>query len=415
MCSGKTRTILHCDLNSYFASVELLDHPELRSKPVAVCGSVELRHGIVLAKSESAKKCGVRTGEAVWEAKQKCPSLEILPPHYEKYSEYSRQVKAIYREYTDQVESFGIDEAWLDVTGSADIFGDGARIADELRERVKRETGGLTISVGVSFGKVFAKLGSDLKKPDAVTEIPSESFQRIVWPLPASSMLGVGQSTARKLAAYGIRTLGQIVNYPVEFFERVFGVCGRIMWAYANGIDNSPVMKNDYSPPVKSVGHGNTALADLTSDSEVGLMLLELSQEVAHRLRGYNLNARRVQLSVRDNKMGLREYQGELPCPTQSWTELSETAFRLFRSNYDWTLPVRALTVRGISLEADDLPFQTDIFTDYSRHERINALEKAVEELRGRYGRDALEFAALLRHDKIPIESSFGYGATISV
>lgn len=414
MSTDESRIVLHCDLNSYFASVELLERPELRSKPVAVCGSVELRHGIVLARSEPAKRAGVKTGEAVWQAKQRCPELVILEPHYEKYVQYSRQVKDIYREYTDRVESFGIDEAWMDVTGSVGLFGGGMDIAREILGRVQRETGGLTVSIGVSFNKIFAKLGSDLRKPNAITEIPPDRFREIIWPLPASSMLGVGRSAANKLSSYGIHTLGQIASYPISFFERVFGVTGRIMWAYANGIDNSPVMKLTDSLPMKSVGHGNTALSDLTENGEVELMLLELSQDVARRLREYHLQARRLTVGVRDNDMGYREYQGVLSFPTQSYNELAAQSYKLFLKNYNWTLPVRALTVRAINLEPDSVPYQTDIFTDFAKREKIDSLERAVESVRARYGRNSIDCAALMRNEKIPAESSFDYNAAAS-
>jgi DNA polymerase-4 len=406
------RVILHCDLNSYFASVELLEKPALRGKPVAVCGSVEARHGIVLARSEAAKKYGVRTAEAVWQAKKKCPELIIIEPHYEKYVQYSRLVKDIYLQYTDRVENFGIDEAWLDVTGSRGLFGSGEKIAWDIKERIKSEIG-LTLSVGVSFCKIFSKLGSDLKKPDAVTCIPESDFRDIVWNLPASSMLGVGRATGRKLSGYGIHTIGQIASYPIEFFERIFGVTGRIMWAYANGIDNSEVMRSGDSLPIKSVGHGNTATSDLTANEEVQLMLFELSQDVARRLREYRLQARRLQIGVRDCDMGYREYQTTLPFPTQSYTEISASAYRLFCANYNWYKNIRALTVRAINLEPDTTPSQIDIFTDYARRERINSLERAVENVRSRYGRNSIDTAALLHHPIFPAESSFDYNSAI--
>ncbi|MHB1154244.1 MAG: DNA polymerase IV [Eubacteriales bacterium] len=406
----ENRIILHCDLNSYFASVEMLESPQLQGMPVAVCGSVEARHGIVLARSEAAKKYGVRTAEAVWQAKKKCPHLIIIEPHYEKYVQYSRMVKDIYLRYTDRVESFGIDEAWLDITGNCNIFGKGEVLAYEIKEQVKREIG-LTLSIGVSFCKIFSKMGSDLKKPDAVTCIPEDEFRDIVWDLPASSMLGVGRATGRKLSGYGIHTIGQIAVYPIEFFEQLFGVTGRIMWAYANGIDNSEVMRYTESPPMKSIGHGNTAISDLTDNSEVELMLFELSQDVSRRLREYKLQARRIQISVRDCDMGYREYQTTLPCPTQSYTDISQAAYQLFTSNYKWYKNIRALTVRAINLEPDTVPYQVDIFTDFKQRERINSLERAVEGVRARYGRNSIDAAALLHHAKIPAESSFDYNS----
>jgi DNA polymerase-4 len=402
------RVILHCDLNSFFASVETAETPEFIGKPVAVCGSVEARHGIVLARSEAAKKYNIRTAETVWQAKKKCPDLIIIEPHYDKYVRYSNMARNIYLQYTDRVESFGIDEAWLDITGSRVLLGNGYDIAYDIKERIKYELG-LTVSIGVSFCKIYSKLGSDLKKPDAVTCIPAHSFRDIVWGLPASSILGIGRATGRKLSGYGIHTIGQVAMYPIEFFERLFGATGRIMWAYANGIDNSAVMKYTDSLPMKSIGHGNTAASDLTSNSEVRLMLFELSQDVSRRLREYKLQARRIQISIRDCDMGYRELQTTLPFPTQSFNEISGAAFGLFHNNYKWNKNVRALTVRAINLEPENTPFQVDIFTDYRHQERINSLECAIEDIRKRYGRKSIDIAALIDHAKVPVESSFDY------
>ncbi|MBO5917332.1 MAG: DNA polymerase IV, partial [Oscillospiraceae bacterium] len=207
------RVIFHCDLNSFFASVELLDHPELRHLPVAVCGDPEGRHGIILAKNEPAKAVGVRTAETIWQAKRKCPELVLLPSHHDRYREFSRRVNAIYEEFTDRVEPFGIDESWLDVTGKLHLFGgDAQALADRIRARVRTELG-LTVSVGVSFNKVFAKLGSDYKKPDATTVIGREDVERMVFPLPVTDLLFVGRAAAQELARYGVHTIGQLAAF----------------------------------------------------------------------------------------------------------------------------------------------------------------------------------------------------------
>ena len=245
------RVIFHCDLNSFYASVELLDHPELRHLPVAVCGDPASRHGIILAKNEPAKKFGIKTAETIWQAKQKCPQLVLLPAHHDRYRTWSRKVNAVYEQYTDLVEPFGIDESWLDVTASK-LFGSGTEIAEKIRNDIKSELG-ITVSIGVSFNKVFAKLGSDLKKPDAVTCIPKDRFKEIVWPLAASEMLGVGRATEKKLASCGIRTIGTLATWPVEFFEKKFGKNGVMLWMFANGLDESKVSATTASVPVKSV------------------------------------------------------------------------------------------------------------------------------------------------------------------
>ena len=291
------RTVLHCDLNNFFASVELLEHPELRDKPVIVGGSTAERHGIVLAKNYIAKKYGVMTGEAVWQAMNKCPGLISLDPHYDRYLDCSRAVRAVYQRYTDQIEAMGIDECFLDVTGSRYLFGDGTRIAHEIRESVKSETG-LTISVGVSFNKIFAKLGSDMKKPDAVTVIPPESFRRIVWPLPAHEMLGVGMKTYKKLWYRGIRTIGDIAHCQPELLHSYFGKMGYVLWAYANGLENSPVMNQDERCPIKSVGHGTTTTVDLTDEREVFDTIIELSEEIGMKLRKNHISCGGVAVSA---------------------------------------------------------------------------------------------------------------------
>ena len=188
---GMKPVILHSDMNNFYASVEILYDPALRDKPVAVAGDEEARHGIVLAKNDIAKRLGIHTGQVLWEARQQCPELVCVPAHYERYLAFSAQAREIYTSYTDQVESFGLDECWLDVTGSVGLFGDGPTIANDIRGRIRRELG-LTVSVGVSFNKVFAKLGSDMKKPDAITVITPENYRERAWSLPVSDLLYVG-------------------------------------------------------------------------------------------------------------------------------------------------------------------------------------------------------------------------------
>lgn len=284
------RTILHCDMNNFYASVECMLNPQLSGKPVAVGGDVENRHGIILAKNYEAKKYGIQTGEALWQAKQKCRNLIIVPPHYEEYLKYSRLAHSIYEDYTDLIEPYGMDEVWLDITGSTKLFGNGERVANVLRERIKFELG-LTISVGVSFCKVFAKLGSDMKKPDAVTVIPKDSFREVIWDLPASDLLGVGRSTDKVLSSYGIHTIGELANAYPDLIQRKLGKNGMMLLAFANGEDRSRVAPQDYEPPMKSVGHGITTVQDLENNAEVWNIILALTQDIGHKLRVYNKNA----------------------------------------------------------------------------------------------------------------------------
>lgn len=252
------RSILHVDCNNFYASVECLYRPEIRDFPVAVAGDPEARHGIILAKNMMAKKLGVTTGEAIWEAKLKAPGLVLVPPDYKKYLRFSRMAREIYGEYTEQVESFGLDECWLDITGSLPmLYKDPVTIAHEIRQRVKEELG-ITVSVGVSFNKIFAKLGSDLKKPDAVTVIPYENFQEIVWPLPVGDLLYVGSATRRKLELVAVNTIGDLARYDRELLRWKLGKWGLILHDFANGLDTAPVRCIGEAEQIKSIGNGIT-------------------------------------------------------------------------------------------------------------------------------------------------------------
>lgn len=398
------RTILHSDMNCFYASVEMMLDPSLRGKPVAVCGSTENRHGIVLAKSELAKKAGVKTGMVNWEARQLCPGLIMVKPQYDQYLKYSELARNIYQRYTDQVEPYGMDECWLDVTGSYRVCGDGMKIAESIRQEIKEELG-LTVSIGVSYNKIFAKLGSDMKKPDAVTEIPEDSFQEKVWPLPASDLLFVGRATATKFNKYGIHTIGDIAATDPEFLRRLLGVNGLQLWKYAAGKDDTPVMHKDFVSPIKSVGHGITCTADLENEDEVWKVMLELSQDIGHRLRIHKLKASGIQISVRSNDLGFRQYQAPLSLSTQSPSVIAHKAIQIFHDNYRWTMPVRAVTVRAINLRPKDDPEQINLFTDMRRVEKAERLDDCIEEIRRRFGKRAVFQACLLGDLKMPIDN----------
>ena len=398
------RTILHSDMNCFYASVEMMLDPSLRGKPVAVCGSTENRHGIVLAKSELAKKAGVKTGMVNWEARQLCPGLIMVKPQYDQYLKYSELARNIYQRYTDQVEPYGMDECWLDVTGSYRVCGDGMKIAESIRQEIKEELG-LTVSIGVSYNKIFAKLGSDMKKPDAVTEIPKDSFQEKVWPLPASDLLFVGRATAAKFNKYGIHTIGDIAATDPEFLRRLLGVNGVQLWKYAAGKDDTPVMHKDFVSPIKSVGHGITCTADLENEDEVWKVMLELSQDIGHRLRIHKLKASGIQISVRSNDLGFRQYQAPLSLSTQSPSAIAHKAIQIFHDNYRWTMPVRAVTVRAINLRPKDDPEQINLFTDMRRVEKAEKLDDCIEEIRRRFGKRAVFQACLLGDLKMPIDN----------
>ena len=398
---GAERAILHSDLNSFYASVEMMLDPSLRGKAVAVCGSTEDRHGIVLAKSDKAKKAGVKTGMVNWEARQLCRDLIIVPPQYDQYLKYSKLTQAIYQRYTDLMEPFGMDECWLDVTGSRGIYGDPMTIAEDIRKTVKEELG-LTVSIGVSFNKIFAKLGSDMKKPDAITEIRSDTFKEKVWPLDASEMIYCGRATTAKLAKFGIHTIGEVAQTDPEFLRRLLGINGVALWRYANGADTSRVRHKDFVSPVKSIGHGITCVADLENDDEVHKVILALSQDVGHRLRLHELSARTVQVQVRGNDLYGSQFQCKMPFKTQLASEIAATAYRAFRENYQWRTKVRAVTVRAIELVPKNYPDQLSLFVDTRRLERLEKVEEAVEEIRGRFGKGAITYAALLGDLKMP-------------
>ena len=395
------RIILHSDLNAFYASVETMLHPELKGHPVAVCGSVEDRHGIVLTKSQQAKEAGVKTGMAIWQAKEKCPRLIVVQPHYDQYLKYSEAAHEIYSRYTDRIEPFGIDEVWLDVSDGRRSFSHGKAIADELRETMKSELG-LTVSVGVSYNKIFAKLGSDMKKPDGTTVISEDSFKEKVWPLPASDLLFVGRATTKRLYGYGITTIGGIARTDPEYLRSWFGINGVKMWQFANGFDRSRVCNYGYEPPAKSVGHGITFTADLIDNTEVYHAFLELAQGVSKKLRATNAAATAVSIFVRNNQLYWQQHQTRLANPTQSWRDLAETAFVLFREKYNWQYPIRSLTITARQLIPADAPRQTNMFFDQEAFEKQEKLEKAVLEIRRRFGNSAVTLAGLMNNKKLP-------------
>jgi len=398
-----TRAILHSDLNCFYASVEMMLDPRLRGKAEAVCGSTEDRHGIVLAKSELAKKAGIKTGMVNWEAQRLCKDLIIVPPQYDQYLKYSKLTQAIYSRYTDLIEPFGMDECWLDVSGSRNACGDPMTIAESIRTTVREELG-LTVSIGVSFNKIFAKLGSDMKKPDAITEIDEASFKEKIWGLPCSELIYCGSATTKKLNRIGIYTIGQLAQTDPKFIQQLLGVNGYALWTYANGKDASRVMHRDFVSPVKSVGHGITCVADLVNEEEVWKVILSLTQDIGHRLRLHGLSARTVQVSVRSNDLYGSQFQSKLPFRTQLPSEIATAAFHTFKANYKWTCPVRAVSVRAIDLVSVHESEQLSLFIDNEHRERRERLEDCVEEIRSRYGKAALTYGSLLGDLKMPID-----------
>lgn len=382
------RTVLHSDLNNFFASVECRLDPSLRGRPIAVAGDPEARHGIVLAKSEEAKRCGVTTGETLWQARSKCPDILFVPPHYDKYIEFSDAVRGIYGDFTDRVESYGLDECWLDVTGSRRLFGDGSCIANAIRSRVKKELG-VTVSVGVSFNKIFAKLGSDMKKPDAVTVIDRDSFREVVWPLPVGDLLYVGRSAVAKLARYGIRTIGDLALADRVFLSYLLGKSGEMLHSFANGEDMSPVSNIGAKSLIKSVSCGSTTPRDMVTSDEVKILLTELSESVSARLRRYGFMCRCVQLHIRESDLSSVVRQKKLGYPCHTAKAIFTAAYELYAENHGFSRPVRSLSVCACDLdycESEQLSFDPDI----EKIQRRENLESAVDALREKYGKGAI-------------------------
>ncbi|MEG1895694.1 MAG: DNA polymerase IV [Oscillospiraceae bacterium] len=391
----KDREILHCDCNSFFASVELLSHPEMKDKPVVVGGSEESRHGIVLAKNDSAKRLGIKTAEPIVRAREKCPELIVLPPHHEKYEYYSGVINEIYGSYTDLVEPFGIDESWLDVTNSYHLFANSAKeLGDMLRQRVHDETG-LTISVGVSFNKIFAKLGSDYKKPDATTVISRENYKQIVYPLEVEALIYVGKTTQQALNSMGIFTIGQLGAKSKEFLIDRFGKHGEELYLFANGLEESAVLPYNAQREYKSVGSGNTFYRNLQGLGDIKPALMVLSEDVGMRLRRYG-----VQITIKSPDF--TSFTRQCKIPSANFTRIIyDTALKLFSDNWEMEKEVRALTVTAIDLTREKRAKQTSLFeapTENGQAKEEN-LQAAIDKIRGKFGDKAVTNGSIIKTD----------------
>ena len=388
----KTRQILHCDCNCFYAAVEAQEHPELRDKCIAVCGDPKARHGIVLTASYPAKRMGVKTGMAIWQAQQRCRDLVVVPAHYSEYVRYSGFVREIFEQYTDQIEPFGLDESWLDVTGSCALFGSGMRIAMDISSKVKKELG-ITVSIGVANNKISAKLGSDYKKPDAITRIESDNYEEIAYPLPVEDLLSVGPSTKRKLNWYGIRTIGGLARTDPEILRGWFGKMGYVLSVFARGADQTPVARQGWHAAVKSIGNSATTPRDLVSDDDVWLMFVILAESVASRMRELTTKCTVVEISVRDSELCSFIRQRKLDTPTCCSLEIAQAAFTLFKSNYSWGKPLRSIGVRGSNLVSADSAIQLSLLSDEESRERHEKLDRTVDIIRDRYGYTSLQRA----------------------
>ena len=390
------RVILHSDLNNFFASVEAVKNPSLKNKIFAVAGDPAKRHGIILAKNQAAKRYGIQTGETIWQARQKCPSLIVVKPDMQAYHRYSKLVHNIYRQYTDSIEPFGIDEAWLDVTGSTRLFGCGAKIAFEIRRRVREELG-MTVSIGVSYNKVFAKLGSDLKKPDATTVISKENFKSIVHPLPVGDLLFVGRSTKEKLYHHGIFTIGQLAQTDPIFLRRLLGKMGIMLHQYAIGAEGASAILTE-TAPIKSVSNSVTTDHDITTKDEIHIQMMMLAEHVASRLRIRGLEGTLITLFVRDNCFGSITRQRPLAIPTNNATEILNAAYSLFCDSYDLSKPIRCIGLGVAKLQQDDGNLQLTLWDPDQNRVRNQSLDQAVDRLRAHYGFNCVVRAGCLYH-----------------
>ena len=389
--------ILHVDMNNFYASVETLYAPQYRDVPMAVAGDKESRHGIILAKNMLAKAKGVQTAEPIWQAMRKCPGLQLVPPHHERYAYFSQLAKKIYQDYTDRVEAFSLDECWLDVYGSGLLFGDGRRIAETIRQRVKAELG-LTVSIGVSFNKIFAKLGSDYKKPDAVTEFGRREMEEIIWNMPCSDLLLVGPSTEKTLRRYGLHTIGDIARMEPGVMRSLLGRMGETLWVYANGLDDSPVQNVNAQEDPKTIGNSTTLPRDLTTDQEVRETLYSLAETVAARLRRHRMRAQEVQITVRSSDFQEIQRQKRLPGAARDSATLYQAAWELYKKeNKSWA--VRLLGLRAGRLIREDEE-QVSFFEDGDSRKRRERLEDAVDRVRGRYGSESLRRAFLVKGEE---------------
>lgn len=394
------RIILHSDCNCFYASVEMLHNPALRDVPMAVGGDVEARHGIVLTANYIAKRCGVKTGMALWQAKKACKDVVFVSPHYDDYIRFSKLARNIYGEYTDKVEPYGLDESWLDITDSARMLGtgDGMDIASEISSRIKKELG-ITVSIGVSWNKIYSKFGSDYKKPDAITQISRENYRDILWRAPASDLLYVGRRTYAKLYKYGIVTIGDLARTDPEFLHQVFGKIGYVLSAFARGEDHTPVAALDDSVPIKSVGNSTTTPRDLVSDTDVRLVLYLLSESVAARLRENHFIGDVIGISIRDNGLFSFTRQKKVKIPTNISEEIAGYAWELFKENYEWHAPIRSVGVRVSNLSPETQPHQLDLFMTEAQREKYLRADLAVSEIRNRFGYESV-LRGLMYFDK---------------
>jgi len=381
------RKIVLSDLNACYASIEMSRRPELRGRPVAVCGSVEERHGIILAKSDLAKKAGIKTGMVRWQAMLLCPELVTVPPNIDLYVKVTNRIREIYSDYSNLRDDFSIDESWIDITGTCRT-GREAKLAYEIKERVKEETG-ITASMGLSWNRVFAKLGSDIAGPDAVAEITRDNMKDVVWPLPAETLMGVGRATKRGLNEMGIETIGELAAANPDFLKRRFGKNGTVLYAFANGIDTTPIREEGTGLPIKSIGNSTTTARDMVCDEDVRIVLMTLAESVGKRLREESFKGYVVEFSLRTTDLNWLIHQRKIKRPTNVTRDILNISFELYKEVRQ--LPLRSIGIRVATLVPADEPEQTSLFVDEKKHDGQKAIDRAVDAIRDNYGYHSIQ------------------------
>jgi len=388
------RYILHSDCNGFFASVECLHNPEIRNKPVAVCGDTDMRHGIILAKNEIAKQYNIKTGEAIWQAVEKCPELVTVKPHFDRYIRFSKEATRIYSDYSDRIEPFGIDESWIDLTGCVNSFEEAQAVAEQIRKRVKYELG-ITVSIGVSFNKIFAKLGSDYKKPDAVTLITDKNYKDIVWKLPVEDLLNVGRSTKTKLNSIGVFTIGQLANFPYPILKSNFGKWADILHTFSNGLDMSPVKALGFVNLPKSIGNSTTTCRDMKNYEDAKIVMNVLADSVCRRMRDQALSATTVTVSLRDTTLMTITRQCKIET-TDISCEVLSAALKLIKENYRFDKPLRSIGISLSDFKPKLEPQQLSLLRDEKKRTRQSALDSSIDILKKRFGSYCVRPAVLL-------------------
>ena len=391
------KVILHSDLNNFYASVECLYRPDIRQKPVAVCGDVQKRHGIILAKNMLAKRYGIKTGEPVWQAQNKCPGIVLVPPNFERYLQYSKMAREIYAGYSSQVESFGLDECWLDISQAGKSAQDGVITAQKISRQIKSELG-VTVSIGVSFNKIFAKLGSDYKKPDAITSITSSNYKQMVWPLPVSDLLYAGPATTKKLAKYGIHTIGECAGANTSFLKSILGINGIMLWQFANGLDTTPVRHTGESAAIKSIGNSTTMPYDVSNLEDVKIILYILAESVSKRLRSHGFLCGTIQLGIRDNTLFSYERQAPLPFLSDSAQMLAHIGLSIYQKHH--SAPLRSLSLRACNL-ADAHNRQLSLLDEFAQMQKHERAEAAIEDIRRRFGHFSIQRGIMLQNNTL--------------